>query len=323
MHWRKLASFAGAIALVTAGCTTEETTTTAPSPVASPAPAPAEKPAAAPFAKPTVPQKPGAAGAPKVAGLLQSTNANERAKQVQTGITQRQNQTARDPFADVPLTIPVPPAPANPNTAGGGGGGATGNQVVPGLPTAPSPVVGSPIPPALDIGNNPRASQPGSPLPPGRGTPTDRFRPPRPSGPLPRVNRPVASRPSSPNVPRPSGPLPSAGSPSGPSSPLPNNPNPGGETPIAKIPDAPSTTLANSVAVTGVAQIGNEMQAIVKAPNEPTSRYVRVGQRIANGQVLVKRIEMDGGAEPIVVLEENGVEVARPVGSTAPTQATS
>jgi hypothetical protein len=75
--------------------------------------------------------------------------------------------------------------------------------------------------------------------------------------------------------------------------------------------------------VTGVAQVGNEMQAIVKAPNEPTSRYVRVGQRIANGQVLVKRIEMDGGVEPIVVLEENGVEVDRIVGAKAPTQATS
>jgi hypothetical protein len=32
---------------------------------------------------------------------------------------------------------------------------------------------------------------------------------------------------------------------------------------------------------------------------------------------------MDGGVEPIVVLEENGVEVDRIVGAKAPTQATS
>lgn len=70
-------------------------------------------------------------------------------------------------------------------------------------------------------------------------------------------------------------------------------------------------------------QVGNEMQAIIKAPGEAASRYVRVGQRIANGQVLVKRIEMNTGAEPIVVLEENGVEVARAVGAAGvPEQAT-
>jgi hypothetical protein len=68
--------------------------------------------------------------------------------------------------------------------------------------------------------------------------------------------------------------------------------------------------------------VGNEPQAIVKAPNEVTSRYVKVGQRLSNGQVLVKRIEMGEGSEPIVVLEENGVEVSKLVGErpAAPAQ---
>ncbi len=60
--------------------------------------------------------------------------------------------------------------------------------------------------------------------------------------------------------------------------------------------------------------VDGKAQAIVRAPNEGTSRYVRVGQRLSDGQVLVKRIEMIGGSDPVVVLEENGVEVPKVVG---------
>ena len=67
--------------------------------------------------------------------------------------------------------------------------------------------------------------------------------------------------------------------------------------------------------MTGVVKVGNTVQAIVKAPNEPTSRYVGVGQLLSNGQILVKRIEINPGSEPIVVLEENGIEVRVMVGS--------
>lgn len=72
--------------------------------------------------------------------------------------------------------------------------------------------------------------------------------------------------------------------------------------------------LANSVAVSGVIQVGSEYQAIVQVPNEATSRYVRVGQRLSNGQVLVKRIEINQGSDPVVILEQYGIEVARAVG---------
>jgi hypothetical protein len=79
-------------------------------------------------------------------------------------------------------------------------------------------------------------------------------------------------------------------------------------------PALPDPDLARAVAVTGVIQVGSDPQAIVKVPNEATSRYVRVGQLLANGQVLVKRIEINEGADPIVILEQYGLEVSRAVG---------
>jgi hypothetical protein len=86
------------------------------------------------------------------------------------------------------------------------------------------------------------------------------------------------------------------------------------------LPLPPQPTLARAVKVTGVVQIGDTLHAIVDAPNEPSSRYVQAGQRLANGRVLVKRIEIQG-VEPVVVLEQNGIEVITAVGSggAAPT----
>jgi len=85
---------------------------------------------------------------------------------------------------------------------------------------------------------------------------------------------------------------------------------------LAARPPIPDPTLARGVEVTGVVLIGANYQAIVKAPNEPTSRYVSAGQRLSGGRVLVKRIE-NQGSEPVVILEENGVEVVRSIGAPA------
>jgi hypothetical protein len=101
-------------------------------------------------------------------------------------------------------------------------------------------------------------------------------------------------------------------SPANPSGPL----NPKAPTGIPAMPPIPQPTLARQVEVTGVVKIGGTVQAIVKAPNEPTSRYVGIGQRLSNGQILVKRIELNPGSEPIVILEENGIEVPVMVGSS-------
>lgn len=79
-------------------------------------------------------------------------------------------------------------------------------------------------------------------------------------------------------------------------------------------PPPQNPDLATAVAVTGVVQVGSEPHAIVKVPNETTSRYVRVGQRLSNGQVLVKRIEISEGSDPVVILEQDGVEVSKAVG---------
>lgn len=62
--------------------------------------------------------------------------------------------------------------------------------------------------------------------------------------------------------------------------------------------------------------IGNENFAVVQTA--AGSQYVRAGQRVANGQVLIKRIDVRG-SEPTVVLEQNGIEVSRPVGAAPPT----
>jgi hypothetical protein len=88
----------------------------------------------------------------------------------------------------------------------------------------------------------------------------------------------------------------------------------------------PDTKAAEGTKITGTVEVSGTIYAIISAFGESTSRYVRAGQMISNGKVLVKRI--DTNAEPpIVVLQQNGVEVLRAVGdpvvgavSSAPAQ---
>ncbi|MEH1840471.1 MAG: hypothetical protein V7L20_17320 [Nostoc sp.] len=85
---------------------------------------------------------------------------------------------------------------------------------------------------------------------------------------------------------------------------------------VSVLPPPAQPELAKAVVVTGVVLISKEPQAIIKVPDEPTSRYVQAGQRLANG-VLIKRIEMNQGYNPIVILEQYGIEVAKMVGEGA------
>jgi hypothetical protein len=82
----------------------------------------------------------------------------------------------------------------------------------------------------------------------------------------------------------------------------------------------PDPTEAKSISVTGIMDMAGTSYAIVNVPGEPTSRYVKVGQRLANNLVLVKRIETAG--TPTVVFQQFNVEVPRAVGqqvvATAP-----
>ncbi|MBD0336163.1 MAG: hypothetical protein ICV62_11795 [Cyanobacteria bacterium Co-bin13] len=95
--------------------------------------------------------------------------------------------------------------------------------------------------------------------------------------------------------------------------------------PVAAAPTAPfsnSQLLAvpqnpvDQVEISGVAQIGDRVSLIVKEPGVMVSRYVRAGELIAGGQVRVKRIDLSS-SEPVVVLEYNGQEFYRSVGSAA------
>jgi len=56
----------------------------------------------------------------------------------------------------------------------------------------------------------------------------------------------------------------------------------------------------------------------VKAPGESVERRVTQGSTLSNGQVLVKAIYA-GSSNPMVVLEQYGVEVTRRVGEAVPT----
>lgn len=78
---------------------------------------------------------------------------------------------------------------------------------------------------------------------------------------------------------------------------------------IAALPEIPQPTTARAVRVSGVINVGGAPYAIVQAPNE-VERYVRQGEPIAGGSVVVKRIDT-GSLEPRVILVENGIEVER------------
>jgi hypothetical protein len=98
---------------------------------------------------------------------------------------------------------------------------------------------------------------------------------------------------------------------------LPNlSPMPPGSLPPVTIPVAPPsrTSVADAIAVNGVVQVGGKWTVIVKEPSATSSRHVAVGEYLENGKVLVKRIVAAGSADPVVVLQQNGVEIRKSLG---------
>lgn len=270
----------GTLALLMGGCATseDEQAVVSPVPSASPSTAAVATPKAQPFSSPVVAQSPRASTA--ASSLTQSTNPDERVRQVQQG--------RQDPFALLPIP-PVPVAPANTN------GAPAAPRTVPQVRSVPRPNnASSPTRTASrpTRGSGTTASGGRGPAS-GSGAATNRSNPRQTGRSTGTTNRP-GNRPGTSTA-----------------ASLP---------PIAALPPLPEPALAAAVEVSGVIQVGNEPQAIVKAPNETTSRYVRVGQRLANGQVLVKRIEMNEGSEPVVVFEQYGIEVSRAVGERPPQQ---
>ncbi|MEM8718195.1 MAG: hypothetical protein AAGE84_02645 [Cyanobacteria bacterium P01_G01_bin.39] len=91
-------------------------------------------------------------------------------------------------------------------------------------------------------------------------------------------------------------------------------PNPSDNNDDSQSADLPEPTLAQEVIISGLYESNGTVKLIVQAPEEDTSRYVEVGQYLSNGQILVKRIEQDSFASPLIILEESGIEVAKAIG---------
>ncbi len=251
----------GSIALTVASCSSHSSidVATAPSPDASSSPgtATAQQPFDTKSAPPLVPQ---VATPENMPGLMQATNSDERARQIQKVIDSDKRQ---DPFAAVPVVLqPSSPLPDRP--------------VIPvnRLPFA------APMPQPTKIRRTPARQVAYYPY-----VPPVKTRPMRNTSNIAQQNAPTLGRPKSPV--------------------------------ITALPPLPSAALANAVEVSGVVVVGKVTQVIVKAPNEASSRHVQTGQRLANGQILVKRVELNDGVEPVVILEENGIEVAKTIGVTS------
>jgi hypothetical protein len=89
-----------------------------------------------------------------------------------------------------------------------------------------------------------------------------------------------------------------------------------GKTQIAAKPEkvVEKPLQAMAVEISGVIEVAGRTQVIVKLPTESFSRYIEVGERVADGKVLVKRVEGQNSLSPTIVLEEVGVEVPRKIG---------
>ncbi|PPT05435.1 hypothetical protein CKA32_005693 [Geitlerinema sp. FC II] len=301
MRQRSFAAFGLTLAVVLGGCgsppeeqaTPEatETPTAEEVPVDGETTAEGETPEAQPFETPVVEEQQPMATAPS--GLTTSTNPQERARQVQRAIEQ-QRQQAEDPFG----VLPVEPvrteeelqevetgAPAPRDGEAADGEAADGETVA----------VGPPLPPLT-----PQTIEPLPDI-----NPQD-FRLPRlePPGAQIREEGEGTTAADGTGIPGNLPPAVTDGTGATDGEEMPSQP---------MAPPPPSTDLAQAVEVTGVMQLGNEIQIIVQTPDSPFGRYVRVGDLIANGRVRVVRVERLQG-EPIVILEQNGVEVAREIG---------
>ncbi|WP_009631955.1 hypothetical protein [Synechocystis sp. PCC 7509] len=259
-------AFLGMLALTITGCPSSNTQQSSPVPSPSTAPVVVTTP---PVKPPLVASDPSSA-ANLAPGLIQPTNANQRAKQVAKG--------NRDPFTALFLPVPAPPISV-------GGNSSNAPAQTPQTGSSPRNINSGQSRPNVTINvNNPRTA-PGSRTAPNQN------------------NLRNGTTTSIQNIPVP------------PNTAQPNN----SLEPVLPVQQEPD--LAESVMVMGVIQIGEQTQAIVQVPSEATSRYVQVGQTLSNGQVLVKRIELNAGAEPLVILEQYGVEVSKAVGEQAPSQA--
>ncbi|NJN76039.1 MAG: hypothetical protein HC796_07310 [Synechococcaceae cyanobacterium RL_1_2] len=85
---------------------------------------------------------------------------------------------------------------------------------------------------------------------------------------------------------------------------------------VPVLPTLPEPELAKQILVSGVVKIGNKTNLIVETPQEGGKslvQYVKEGDYLGNGQVLVKRIDTNRYT-PLIILEQYGIEVSKKVG---------
>ncbi len=247
----------GSIALTAAGCSSHSSVDIAPAPSPDSSSSPETSTAQQPFDAKSAPLVPQVATPENMPGLMQSTNRDERARQIQTVIDSDKRQ---DPFAAVPVVLqPSSPRPDRPV-----------------IPVNRLPLL-TPMPRQTKMRSMPAPQVAYYPYVPPVKSRTVK-------------NIPNTAQQNVPTLGKPKSPV------------------------ITELPPLPSAALANAVEVSGVVVVGKVTQVIVKAPNEASSRHVQTGQRLSNGQILVKRVELTAGGEPVIILEENGIEVAKTIG---------
>ena len=84
-------------------------------------------------------------------------------------------------------------------------------------------------------------------------------------------------------------------------------------------PLVPAKPLAETIEISGFLEVGGNANLIVFVPGEATSRPARVGEYLGNGEVLIKRIMPQASGDVLVILEQDGVEYQRSVGSNPST----
>lgn len=265
-----------ALSVVATGCGLFSQEDDTPTVVVQPAPSPQT------FPSPSV--TPNVSTAPRVA-LIQPTNPNTRLQSIRTG--------RNDPFAALVTPIAQPGAAPTTNTGTGTAAGNTNTNVTVTSGNVPRP--GTPGASGTAIIAPPRGRTTATP---GTATATATAT----SGVARGSNRPGSTdnAPANAGTPATSGVAPG-----------PATSGPLGE---PALPPLPQPELAKAVRVTGVVVVNGQPRAIVQAPNERVSRTVTVGDRLSNGQVVVKAIDASNRDEPIVILEQVGIDVAVGVG---------
>ncbi len=279
----------GTMALFLGSCGGDAPSTTAQSPSPGASPSASASPGASPTASPTAksqpftaPQQPLIAQQPApvvaVPGLVQGTNPDERLKETTKG--------RKDPFALLPVQPKIEVSPSS----------LPGKPSVkkPGLPSLPNPAARRP--PVL-----PALPQSPTKKPAIASVPSRVPKPTTVSGvPKPTTASGTPKPTTASGTPKPTT---ASGTPKPTTAPSFK----------PELPTIPEPELARSIEVTGVVQVGGVTQVIVKLPNSSSPFYVPVGTRIANSQLLVKRVEMNGNV-PVIIFEQYGIEVAKRVG---------